>query len=112
MFPGSPTPPSLSLPSSRQVLICDIPHFQAHQPAPPPPFPPVGKSFVTCHISKLTNTLLPFPPFQSVSPPSLIILICRLTSPVLSLPPSKSVLPHSRHPFVPTSPSPAALSHP
>src|SRR5258708_26156256 len=31
--------------------------------------PPVDESlFVTCHISKLTNSLLPLPPLQLVSP--------------------------------------------
>src|SRR5712692_9318487 len=46
-----------------------MPHFKAHQPAPPSSSPPVGESsFVTCHVSKLTNSLLPLPPLQSVSP--------------------------------------------
>src|SRR5258708_14453327 len=105
MFPGSPTPPSLSLPSSRQVLICDIPHFQAHQPAPPPPFPPVGKSFVTCHIFKLTNALLPLPPFQRVSPCLVMLCISKLPNPSLSLPPFQQVSPHPCSPISPTPPS-------
>src|SRR5258708_15388729 len=44
-----------------------MPHFQAHQPAPPSSSPPGCKSsFVTCHISKFTNPLLPLPPLQDV----------------------------------------------
>src|SRR5258707_14532381 len=36
------------------------PRFEAHQPAPPSSSPPVDESsFVTCHVSKLTNLLLP-----------------------------------------------------
>src|SRR5258707_574576 len=43
-----------------------MPCFQAHQPAPPSFSPPVSEFlFVTCHISKLTNLLLPLPPFNS-----------------------------------------------
>src|SRR5258708_30262177 len=91
MFPGSPTHPSLFLPSSRQVLICDVPHFQAHKPAPPPPSPPVGESFVTCHIFKLMNALLPLPPFQWVSPCLVMLCISKLTNPLLSLPPFQIV---------------------
>src|SRR5216684_2603055 len=60
-------PSSLFLPSSSCLLICDVPHFQAHQPAPPSSSPPVGESSAMCHISKLTNLLLPLPPLQSVS---------------------------------------------
>src|SRR5260370_13684037 len=45
-----------------------MPRFEAHQPAPPSSSPPVGESsFVTCHVSKLTNSLLPLPPLQPVS---------------------------------------------
>ncbi len=61
-FPSSSTCSSLFLPSSRWVLICDVPRFQTHEPAPPSS-PPVGEpSFVTCYISKLMNLLLPLPP--------------------------------------------------
>src|SRR5258708_8062165 len=31
-------------------------------------FPPVSEPSVTCHVSKLTNGLLPLPPLLSVSP--------------------------------------------
>src|SRR5258708_6396122 len=56
----SPTPSSLILPSSKCALICHMPCFKAHQPASPSSSPPVGESlFVTCHVSKLTNSLLP-----------------------------------------------------
>jgi len=69
MFWSSPTCSSLFLPSSWWVLICDVPHFRAHQLAPPSFSPPDGESlFVTCHILKLTNPLLPLPPLQQVSP--------------------------------------------
>src|SRR5260370_29815508 len=94
MFLGSPTCPSLFLPSSWRVLVCDIPHFQAHecpppsssllvgeslfsdalcfqahQPAPLSSSPPESEpSFVTCHVPKLTNPLLPLPPLHLVSP--------------------------------------------
>src|SRR5258707_15867766 len=45
------------------------PRFEAHQPAPPSSSPPVDESsFVTCHVSKLTNSLLPLPPLDLVSP--------------------------------------------
>src|SRR5216684_2095024 len=42
--------------------------FQAHRPTPTSSSPPASKSsFVTCHVSKLTNPLLPLPPIQEVS---------------------------------------------
>src|SRR5260370_1252449 len=60
IFLSPPTHSSLFLPSSKCVLICDMLCFEAHQPAPPSSSPPVSESsFVTCHISKLTNSLLP-----------------------------------------------------
>src|SRR5258708_590775 len=59
-FLSSPTHSSLFLPSSESVLICDMLCFKAHHPAPPSSSPPVGESlFVTCHVLKLTNLLLP-----------------------------------------------------
>src|SRR5713226_7978036 len=68
-FQSSPTRSSLFLPSSECVLACNVPCFKAHQPAPPSSSPPVGESsFVSCHVSKLTNLLLPLPPLQLVSP--------------------------------------------
>src|SRR5216684_187983 len=52
-----------------------MPCFEAHQPIPPSSSPPVGESsFVSCHVSKLTNLLLPLPPLQLVSP-----RLCRAT---------------------------------
>src|SRR5258708_561575 len=66
---SSPTHSSLFLPSSEWVLVCDLPSFEAHQPAPPSSSPPVAESsFVICQASKLTNSLLPLPPLQRVSP--------------------------------------------
>src|SRR5216684_3177195 len=68
-FLSSPTHSSLFLPSSESVLVYDVPCFEAHQPTLPSSSPPVGESsFVTCHVSKLTNSLLPLPPLQLVSP--------------------------------------------
>ena len=68
-FLSSPTHFSHFLPSRKWVLICDVPCFEAHQPAFPSSSPPVSESsFVTCHVSKLTNPLLPLPPLQLVSP--------------------------------------------
>src|SRR5258707_8743166 len=89
MFPNSPTSSFLFLPSSKRVLVCDVPHFQAHQCTPPSSTPPASESlftmaidliiqapqcappssslpvgeslFVMCHISELMNALLPFP---------------------------------------------------
>src|SRR5260370_36707935 len=90
MFLGSPTHPSLFLPSSWQVLVCDVPHFQAHKPTPTPPSPPVGESSVTCHVFKLTNTLL-LPPFQLVSPHLVMLCVSKLINLLLSLPPLQKV---------------------
>src|SRR5216684_3304324 len=67
-FQSSPTCSSLFLPSNWCVLVCIVPHFKAHQPAPPSSSPPASESsLVTCHASKLTNLLLPLPPLQLVS---------------------------------------------
>src|SRR5258708_5617777 len=64
-FPSSPSCFSHFLPSRMCVLICDVPLFQAHQPAPPSSSPPACESsFVMCHVSKLTNWLLLLPPLQ------------------------------------------------
>src|SRR5258708_8402216 len=66
MLRSSPTRSSLFLPSSKCVLICDVPHFEAHQPAPPSSSPPACESsFVTCHVLKLTNSSSSPPAFQS-----------------------------------------------
>src|SRR5229473_3201995 len=43
--------------------------LKLNQPTPPSSSPPVGESsFVSCHVSKLTNLLLPLPPLQQMSP--------------------------------------------
>src|SRR5258707_15804827 len=61
-------PPSSSL-SVSESSFSDALHFQAHQPAPLSSSPPESEpSFVMCHVSKLTNPLLPLPPLQLVSP--------------------------------------------
>src|SRR5258708_403140 len=91
-LPSPPLPPSL-LPSSCQLLVCVVPRFQAPQPSPPPPPPPVGESSVTCHVFKLTNTLLPLPPFQWVSPCLVMLCVSKLTNLLLSLPPLQKVSP-------------------
>src|SRR5260221_26807 len=60
MLRSSPTRSSLFLPSIEFVLSCELPCFEAHQPAPPSSSPPVGESsLVTCHVLKLTNPLPP-----------------------------------------------------
>src|SRR5258708_1577341 len=62
LLPPPPPPHFFPLPSL-------LPSFQAHQSPSPPSSPPVGESsFMTYHVSKLTNLLLPFPPLQQVSP--------------------------------------------
>src|SRR5229473_3579275 len=44
-----------------------MPCFQAHKWTPPSSSPPVGESsFAMCHISELTNLLLPLSPLQQV----------------------------------------------
>src|SRR5216684_8979449 len=95
-----PPPSSLSVSESS---FSDALHFQAHQPAPLSSSPPESEpSFVTCHVSKLTNLLLPLPPLQLVSP-----CISRLTNPLLPLPPLQLVSPRvSRltNPLFPLSP--------
>ncbi len=69
LFPSSQTRSFSSFPSSWWVVICDMLCFQAHQPASLSSSPPASESsFVTCHVSKLTNLLLPLPPLQFVSP--------------------------------------------
>src|SRR5216684_3601939 len=96
-----------------------MPRFEAHQPTSPSSSPPVSESsFMTCHISKLTNLLLHLPPLQPVSPhlcpatfrssttrsslssppvgESLFMTchVSKLTSPLLPLPPLQRVSPH------------------
>src|SRR5713226_2959624 len=67
MFLSSPTNSSLFLLSSKWVLVCHVPHFQAHEHAPSSSSPLASEPSVTCHISKLTNVHLPLPPLQLVS---------------------------------------------
>src|SRR5258707_1068151 len=92
-----PTPPSFSPLASESSFVCNVPHFQTHWPPPPSfsplaseslfaachfsqahqcasPFscPPVSEPSVTCHVSKLTNGLLPLPP------PCWCILVCNV----------------------------------
>src|SRR5229473_2639325 len=44
-----------------------MPCFQAHKWTPPSSSPPVGESlFAMCHVSELTNPLLPLSPLQQV----------------------------------------------
>src|SRR5258708_18803908 len=65
MFPSSPMRSSLSCPPASEPS--DEPCFQAHEWTPPSSSPPVGESsFATCHVSELSNPLLPLPPLQFV----------------------------------------------
>src|SRR5229473_1236783 len=101
-----------------------MPHFRVHQPAPPSSPPPVGESpfvtrydvpssptcsslfsppvcessFVTCHVSELTNPLLPLP-LQFVNPRFKSFVTChvsKLTNPA----PLSSSPPGSESSFV------------
>src|SRR5713226_407012 len=116
------------------MLVCDVPRFQAHQPAPPSSSPPASEcSFVTCHVSKLTNSLLPLPPLQEVSPrlcratfssspprsPSssppgsessfVTCRVSKLTNPLLPLPPLQDVSSRLSYATFPTSPTGSSL---
>src|SRR5258708_6725849 len=76
MFLSSPTRSSLFLPSSES-------------------------SFATCHVSELTNPLLPLPPLQQVSPLFAMCHVSELTNPLLPLSPLQQVgwlirYPHGR----------------
>src|SRR5258708_39564661 len=93
-----------------------MPCFQAHECTPPSPSPPFGESsFVTCHVSELTNALLPLPP--SSSPPGsessfVTCHVSELTNAFLPLPPSLSVSPLCRAAFpTPLLPLPQASFH-
>src|SRR5258708_27676998 len=90
MFPSSPMRSSLSCPPASEPS--DEPCFQAHEWTPPSSSPPVGESsFATCHVSKLSNPLLPLPPLQLVSPRFLPAMFRNLpTSPAFSPPSSSS----------------------
>src|SRR5258708_1922237 len=106
---------SLSCPPASEPS--DEPCFQAHEWTPPSSSPPVGESsFAMCHISELSNPLLPLPPLKlvlpcygpcflahqpacpSFSPPSseslfVIYHVSRLTNPLFPLPPLQLVSP-------------------
>src|SRR5216684_1131944 len=98
MLQSSPTRSSLFLPSNWCVLICVVPRFKAHQPAPPSSSPPASESsLVTCHASKLTNPFLPLPPLQLVSPCFVSCHISKLTNLLLPLPPLQQVSPRLRY---------------
>src|SRR5216684_718192 len=102
-----PTPPSSSPPAS-ESLFCNVPHFQAHQPIPPSSSPPGSESsFAMCHVSELTNLLLPLPPLQLASPylQCAMCHISKLTSPLLSLPPLQQVSSHLLGAAFPNSPT-------
>src|SRR5258708_110007 len=65
---SSLTHSSLFLPSTLSVLICVLPHFKAHQPAPLSSSPPaIQYSFVSCHVSTLPNLFLSRPLLRLVS---------------------------------------------
>src|SRR5229473_119922 len=88
-------PPSSSPPASESSFICNVLHFQTHWPTPPSFLPPVSESsLATCHVSELTNLLLPLSPFQQVSPHFAPCHISELTNPLLPLPPLQQVSPH------------------
>src|SRR5258708_16538061 len=54
------TNPFLPLPPPGRDLVCNVPHFQARQPAPPSSSSPASEFlFAMCCVSELTNVLLP-----------------------------------------------------
>src|SRR5260370_23514884 len=89
-------PPRTSpfFPSTTCFLFCDVPRFEAHQPAPPSSSPPVREcSFVTCHVSRLTKPPPPLHPTQRSN-----ARLCRATirsppTPRLHLPPPHHLSP-------------------
>src|SRR5258707_980963 len=61
---------SLSCPPASEPS--DEPCFQAHEWTRPSSFPPLGESlFAMCHVSELSNPLLPLSPLHSLIPPLL-----------------------------------------
>src|SRR5258708_7820182 len=111
MFSSSPTRSSLSCPPFSGPS--DVPCFQAHECTPPSSSPSVGESlFATCHVSQLSNPLLPLPPLHLASPllpPPLVL--ASLSRSLLFLPPSSSLLlsdlpPFDAHHLSPPSASP------
>src|SRR5258707_9898455 len=104
MFLSSPTHSSLSCPPASEPS--DVPCFQAHKWTPLSFSPPVGESsFATCHVSELSNALLPLSPIQQVSPHFAMCHVSRLTNPFLPLPPLQKVSPHFQHATFPSSPT-------
>src|SRR5229473_3074034 len=89
MFPSSPTCFSSSSPPGSESSFCDVPCFRAHHPASPTlsPLQQVSPRFVPCHVSELTNPLLPLSPLQQVSPHFATCHVSELTNPFLPLPP-------------------------
>src|SRR5260370_16008802 len=75
------------------------PTSHSRSPAPPSFSPPAREcSFVTCHVSKLTNPLLPLPPLQEVSTPLPRATFASSPAPSsLLCPPSRS----EHHTYVP-----------
>src|SRR5258707_1245262 len=67
LFLHPPPLSSLSLPSSNLSLLLQHASFPTSPPPSSPPLPQEGPFFATCHISELTNLLLPLPPLQQVS---------------------------------------------
>src|SRR5258707_14375219 len=111
------TPPSFSHPASESPF-CNVPRFQAHQPISPSSSPPESESsFPTCHVSELTNPLLPLPPLQDVSPRfhratfpssptlSFLYLLPTLIAMVPAYSLSQPHLPHLLYPSLPPSPT-------
>src|SRR5258708_38747765 len=101
---------SLSCPPASEPS--DVPCFQAHEWTPPSSSPPVGESlFATCHVSELSNPLLPLPPLQSVFVCTVPSFLAHQPTPPSSSPPSTASpsrnLPHLRsHQLLPPSSSP------
>src|SRR5713226_7926644 len=67
-------PPFSSPPASESSFVCNVPCFQTHWPTPHSFLPLVSESlFVMCHISKLTNLLLPPPSSSPLASESLFV---------------------------------------
>src|SRR5216684_4236373 len=92
MFLSSPTCFSSSSPPGSESSFCDMPCFQAHQPAPPSSSPPASES-PFCNMPRF-RARQPAPP--SSSPPASESLFCNM--------------PHfrARQPAPPSSSSPAS----
>src|SRR5258708_1414823 len=67
--PLLPPPPCSLLPYHSPAHSSPVPSPDPFRSASPSSSPPGSESlFVTCHVSNLTNPLLPLPPLQRVSP--------------------------------------------